>query len=145
MMDFKKAVEETFYSLIVEYKLFVELVDEKYIKLTGNTFIIKVQHHMHEVFVIISKEGTEIDIRPTLWACFRNKYDYKETLPLHYPNGMVLREILVYNLFQEATFIRFFCKELLDGDFSKAEEYKKKSPDILIEMNNYYRKKMKTE
>jgi hypothetical protein len=81
---------------------------------------------MGEVFVIISKEGTKIDIRPILWASFKGKFNYKETISLYYPNSIVLGKILVYNLFMEATYIRLFCKDLLDGNFSKVEEYQKK-------------------
>jgi hypothetical protein len=142
-MDFKQIVEETFYSIIFEYKLFVRCVNEKHVQLIGENCLIKIHHHMEEVFVIISKENTQIDIRPSLWASFQGKYDYKETVALRYPNDILLGQILIYNLFHEATFIRLYCKELLDGDFSKAEEYQKKSREILLEQYHYNEEKLR--
>ncbi len=131
-------VLDTFYPIINEYQLKVEKTDKHQVHLIGANCLIEISWHMGEIFVYIkeSKEGNGIN--PMRWAHIFNKVDYKDIIRQEYSPKMVLGDIIKYNLFLESTYIRLFCKELLEGDFSKAATYFENRDSHEWEMYAYF-------
>ena len=138
-MNLKKMVEETFYSIISEYGLKVNSINENEVELINPNFKISINCNFGEIYVLIKKDN-DINIKPLLWAYCLNKISFKDIPIPIYPKEMKIDSIVKYNLFTECNYIRIFCKELLLGDFSKKYIYTENSQSVLKEINTYYEK-----
>lgn len=134
-----EVVEETFFPIIQNYKTSVDRISDKKVVLTGTNFLIDIACHMGETYVHIKEnKDDQARITPYFWACFKKQIDYRKVIPNSYPREITLGEFARYDMFLECTVIRFFCKDLLEGDFSLKNEFLNQERSLLLEMNEYW-------
>ena len=135
-----EVVEETFFPIIQNYKTSVDRIGDKVVVLTGSNFLIDISCHMGETYVHIKEnKDDQARITPYLWACYKKQIDYRKVIPNSYPSEMTLGEIARHDLFLECTYLRLFCTDLLEGDFSKKNQFLNLERSLLLEMNEYWR------
>ena len=142
-MELKDIVRETFYTIIDTYNAELKSIDENKVQVIAENFLIDVKWHFGEVFVRIKESEVDEGIEPLLWGYFTSQLDYKNVFPPSYPPEMRLGEIAKNSLFIECTCIRLFCKNLLDGDFSRKLEFYNRKKSIMVEINASFMKKFK--
>ena len=137
--NLEEVVKETFFPIIQNYKTSVDRISERDVVLTGTNFLIDIGCHMGETYVHVKEnKDDQARIDPYLWAYFKKQIDYRKFIPKSYPSQMTLGKIARYDLFLACTYIRLFCTDLLEGDFSKKNQFLNQQRSLLLEMNEYW-------
>lgn len=141
-MKLANIVKEVFYTLILRYQIKVIEKDKNALILKNKFCSINISTHFGEIFVHINTNNDARKISPLLWAYMFKKLEYKDFIPQIYPKVMKLDEIVKYNLFLEAQYIRLFCEDILIGNSEKTQIYFENSEKLLIELNSFYESKI---
>ena len=137
MNNFHATVESIFHAILKFKKFEILEKKENSILFFNENCYLFVGHHMGEVFVNLRNDRKQI-IQPLMWAIINNKIDYNDILPLIYSPNEKMENIVKYNLLTEKNLISLYCKELLDGDFSKYETYIQKFEKKNEELYNFF-------
>lgn len=142
MNNFLDTIQSVFYNVLKFENFKIVEKKENSVLFYNNKCYLFIGHHMGEVYVNLSSDKKNT-IQPLMWAIINKKIKYSDTLSLKFSPNTKMRDLLIYMLCVEKTLISLYCKDLINGDFSKQEHYvqnfEEKSKEFyrFNEENNY--------
>lgn len=122
MNQLLNTIESIFYNILkLENFEIVEEKESSVLFYNGKCYLF-IGHHLGEVYVNLSKDKKRI-LQPLMWAIINSKISFEDFLKLEYSPETKMKELLIYSLCFERTIISLYCKDLIQGDFSKEDYY----------------------